>query len=132
MNLPASDPVLTCEQSRALEERLFQGDESAEWAAMRQAGAALAAAVLRDFDEIGGFPAAGRILVLAGKGHNGGDALIAAHEILRRFPAGAGHGRLCLWGAAVAAPGPAGLAGAGRIWPGAGGGRPSRIGRRRL
>src|SRR6202042_3390142 len=86
MNLPASDPVLSCEQSRALEERLFQGDESAEWAAMRRAGAPLASAVLQDFEEIGGFPPSGRVLVIAGKGHNGGDALIATREILNRFP----------------------------------------------
>jgi NAD(P)H-hydrate epimerase len=40
-----------------------------------------------DFDEIGGFPAEGRVLVLVGKGHNGGDALIATQAILERFPA---------------------------------------------
>jgi len=46
----------------------------------------LAAAVLRDFLEIGGFPPAGRVLVLAGKGHNAGDALLAAGELLKDFP----------------------------------------------
>jgi len=35
---------------------------------------------------VGGFPEAGRILVLAGRGNNAGDALIAAREILGRFP----------------------------------------------
>lgn len=53
---------------------------------MQRAGRAVAAAVLRDFEEIGGFPEGGRVLVLVGKGHNGGDALIAAREILERFP----------------------------------------------
>jgi hydroxyethylthiazole kinase-like uncharacterized protein yjeF len=43
--------------------------------------------VLADFEEIGGFPALGRVLVLVGKGHNGGDALLAAQLILERFPA---------------------------------------------
>ncbi len=57
-------------------------DEAAEWAAMERAGQALAAAVLEDFKEIGGFPNDGRVLVLAGKGHNGGDALLAARAIL--------------------------------------------------
>ena len=52
---------------------------------MQRAGRAIAAAALRDFREIGGFPAGGRVLVLAGKGHNGGDALIAAHAILEKF-----------------------------------------------
>jgi len=40
----------------------------------------------RDFEEIGGFPAHGRVLVLVGKGHNGGDALLAAKAVLEKFP----------------------------------------------
>lgn len=49
---------------------------------MQAAGAAIAAAVRLDLAELGGFPAqGGRILVLAGKGHNGGDALIAARHL---------------------------------------------------
>jgi hydroxyethylthiazole kinase-like uncharacterized protein yjeF len=83
----SSHPILTCDEARALEERLFAGDETREWAAMQAAGRAVAAAVLDDFKEIGGFPADGRVLVLAGKGHNGGDALLATHAILARFPA---------------------------------------------
>jgi len=86
MNAPGH-PVLTCDESRALEARLFGGDEAKEWEAMQRAGAAVAGAVLRDFEEIGGFPSAGRVLVLVGKGHNGGDALIAARAILEKFPA---------------------------------------------
>lgn len=53
---------------------------------MKAAGAAVAAAVLADFEEVGGFPVTGTVLVLAGKGHNGGDALLAAADILRRHP----------------------------------------------
>ncbi len=53
---------------------------------MKRAGRAVATAVLRDFAEIGGFPSTGRILVLVGKGHNGGDALIAAQAISERVP----------------------------------------------
>jgi len=82
----ASQPILTCEQARAFEELFFKGDEEHEWLAMNRAGQALAAAVLADFQELGRFPADARILVLAGKGHNGGDALIAAEAILRRYP----------------------------------------------
>jgi NAD(P)H-hydrate epimerase len=82
--LPAAHPILTCAGAHALEKRLFAGDEAKEWQAMQKAGAAVGAAVLQDFREIGGFPAGGRVLVVAGKGHNGGDALIAAAEILRR------------------------------------------------
>ncbi len=79
-------PILPCAGAKALENKLFGGDESREWAAMRQAGLAVATALLTDIEEIGGFPAAGHVLVLAGKGHNGGDALLAAAEILRRQP----------------------------------------------
>ena len=84
--LPASDPILSCAEAREFEAARFGGDEALEWPAMQRAGRALAAAVLRDFLEIGGFPPAGRVLVLAGKGHNAGDALLAAHEVLRQFP----------------------------------------------
>ena len=80
-------PVLLCDEAKALETRMFGGDEAKEWPAMQRAGRAIADAVLRDFLEMGGFPAAGRILVLAGKGHNGGDALLAAQAILERWPA---------------------------------------------
>lgn len=82
-----SVPILSCEEARELEARLFGADEEKEWVAMQRAGRALARATLRDFEEIGGFGEKGRVLVLVGKGHNGGDALIAAAEILRRCPA---------------------------------------------
>jgi len=81
-----SHPILSCEEARTLEQGLFAGDEAAEWAAMLRAGAAVAEAARRDFDEIGGFPENGRVLVLAGKGHNGGDALLAARHLLARYP----------------------------------------------
>jgi len=81
-----SHPILTCAEARALEAKRFGGDEAGEWAAMKAAGAAVAAAVLADFEEAGGFPETGTVLVLAGKGHNGGDAMLAAAEILRRQP----------------------------------------------
>ena len=42
---------------------------------MQRAGTAIARASLDDFKEIGGLPEGARLLVLAGKGHNGGDAL---------------------------------------------------------
>jgi len=82
-----SAPILSCDETRELESRLLAGDEAKEWPAMQRAGRAIAAAVRRDFGEIGGFPANGRILVLAGKGHNGGDALIAARALGEVFPA---------------------------------------------
>lgn len=85
--LRASAPILSCADARALEARLFAGDEGREWDAMQRAGTAIAAGVAEDFEELGGFSPAARLLVLVGKGHNGGDALIAAAELLRRTPA---------------------------------------------
>ncbi|MFA6288949.1 MAG: NAD(P)H-hydrate dehydratase [Opitutaceae bacterium] len=79
-------PILTCAEAKDFEAAFFAGDEEREWAAMQRAGRAVAEAVLKDFLEIGGFPAAGRVLVLAGKGHNAGDALIAARRIRERHP----------------------------------------------
>jgi NAD(P)H-hydrate epimerase len=79
-------PILTCAEAKELEVALFGGDEEREWTAMQQAGRAVADAVLKDFEEIGGFPEKGTVLVLAGKGHNAGDALIAARRIAERYP----------------------------------------------
>jgi NAD(P)H-hydrate epimerase len=86
MPFPAP-PILSCAEALAFEGKLFGGDETLEWPAMQAAGRAVAAGVLADFHEIGGFPADGRILVLAGKGHNAGDALLAARVLLEQFPA---------------------------------------------
>lgn len=82
----ASQPILACAEAAALEAALFAGDESREWSAMQRAGRSVATAALEDFTEIGGLPADGRVLVLVGKGHNGGDALIAAQAVLEKSP----------------------------------------------
>jgi len=83
---PSSDPILSCAAAGEFEAKFFKGDEAAEWTAMARAGDAVARGVIQDFSEIGGFPLAARVLVLAGKGHNAGDALIAARRILEEFP----------------------------------------------
>jgi ADP-dependent NAD(P)H-hydrate dehydratase / NAD(P)H-hydrate epimerase len=81
-----SHPILSTDQSREFEAGFFGGDERREWKAMLQAGEATADAALADFGETGAFPDAARVLVLAGKGNNAGDALIAARAVLERFP----------------------------------------------
>lgn len=82
-------PILTCEESVALEKSLLTGKE-AEWTAMNQAGRSLGRAVMDDFCEIAAMQSRAhrkpRVLVLCGKGHNGGDALLAADEIIRLRP----------------------------------------------
>ncbi|MEM8953290.1 MAG: NAD(P)H-hydrate dehydratase [Verrucomicrobiota bacterium] len=63
--------ILTCEQMRESEERLFaSGVEVGP--VMEKAGAGLADVVNRVY------PGPGRLLAFVGKGHNGGDALVAA------------------------------------------------------
>jgi hydroxyethylthiazole kinase-like uncharacterized protein yjeF len=85
--ITASHPILTCAEAQRFEAKRFDGDEAKEWPAMQQAGRAVAASALKDFEEIDGFPFAGRVLVLVGKGNNGGDALLATQAVLERFPA---------------------------------------------
>jgi ADP-dependent NAD(P)H-hydrate dehydratase / NAD(P)H-hydrate epimerase len=85
MDFYISHPVLSCAEAKAWESRLLV-DEPAEWVAMQHAGKAIALAVVEDAREVGGLAEDASLLVLVGKGHNGGDALLAATEILRRFP----------------------------------------------
>ncbi|WP_246026500.1 NAD(P)H-hydrate dehydratase [Oleiharenicola lentus] len=85
MDRVPSHPVLSCAEAKAWEKNLLP-DETAEWAAMQRAGVALAEAVAGDYREIGGMPEDARLLVLAGKGHNGGDALLAARALLSDRP----------------------------------------------
>jgi hydroxyethylthiazole kinase-like uncharacterized protein yjeF len=95
-------PVLTGAETKALEQRLL-ADEAAEWRAMQNAGRAVAVAVEKDFREIGGAPANGRVLVLVGKGHNGGDACLAANEWLQTHPHAAAD-VLLVYGTAASRP----------------------------
>jgi len=85
--LPGSHPVLSCAEARAWETGLLGADATQEWRAMTQAGRALAAAVLEDAREVGGLAGEARVLALCGKGHNGGDSLIALRHLLEARPA---------------------------------------------
>ena len=53
---------------------------------MTKAGEAVADSALRDMRELRTIPHRPRLIVLAGKGHNGADALIAARRFLRTIP----------------------------------------------
>jgi hydroxyethylthiazole kinase-like uncharacterized protein yjeF len=87
-HLIGSHPILSCAEAVEFERAWFQGNEAREWAAMKQAGQALGHRLLEDL-EIAGIDQGGasRALVLVGKGHNGGDAMLAAVEMLRVNPA---------------------------------------------
>ena len=68
--------ILTCAEMKALETRAFAGGVSAD-VLMEKAGAQIADAV-RQF-----VPGPGKCAVVFGKGHNGGDALVAARHLAR-------------------------------------------------
>jgi len=80
------EPLLDLTAARALEERLLGGNPAAERAALARAGRAVGDAILRDFTEAGPWPEAPQLLVLAGSGHNGADALLAATRLVQAFP----------------------------------------------
>jgi hydroxyethylthiazole kinase-like uncharacterized protein yjeF len=71
-----SSPVVSSAEMRAAEQAAFARGVSAE-ALMDEAGAGIARAVQQFF------PTPGRCLVFAGKGNNGGDALVAATHLKR-------------------------------------------------
>lgn len=89
--IEASHPILSCEEAKRFEAGWFGGDEEKEWGAMQRAGGSIGLAVLNDAREMGGLTQCGQILVLVGKGHNGGDALIAAETILEHLPDARAH-----------------------------------------
>lgn len=53
---------------------------------MNRAGRTLGRELLADYRELGKLPPEPAILILLGKGHNGGDALLAADEICQHHP----------------------------------------------
>jgi len=81
----AEYPILSIEAAKAYESSVLGDDAAKTEAAMVAAGEAIGEAVLKDFQILGSWPTEPRILVLAGKGLNAGDALVAArlmHESL--------------------------------------------------
>lgn len=84
--LPGAHPVLSCAEALDWERTILGGDPAREWSAMSRAGRAVAAALLDDLCETGVQPDDACWLVLCGKGHNGGDALIALHALLDAHP----------------------------------------------
>ena len=80
--LCGTHPILDCAASAAWEKSLFGGDEAREWEAMQAAGRAVAQAWRESLSTAGFGSGRGRLLVLVGKGHNGGDAMLAGAELL--------------------------------------------------
>ncbi len=83
--LAHAHPVLSGQQAREFEPKVLK-DEAAEWQAMKCAGQGIAAAVIRDYQELFPVPDHLQIVALIGKGNNAGDALIACAELLAEYP----------------------------------------------
>jgi NAD(P)H-hydrate epimerase len=81
--LSGTDPILTCVEAGEFERWRFQGDPAREWPAMQAAGRGVGEALLADVG-IAGLDThqPHRVLILVGKGHNGGDAMLAGMRLL--------------------------------------------------
>jgi hydroxyethylthiazole kinase-like uncharacterized protein yjeF len=78
-------PVLSLPDARALEVELLK-DDAAAWSAMNRAGSAIADWLPKDFSEVRPFPEDAKVLILLGKGANGGDACLAIKRLRERYP----------------------------------------------
>ncbi|MBD3372259.1 MAG: NAD(P)H-hydrate dehydratase [Candidatus Coatesbacteria bacterium] len=71
-------PLCTTEQIRELDRRTIEDDGLPGASLMENAGRAVAAEILQRFDDLGG----GEVVILIGKGNNGGDGLVCARHLL--------------------------------------------------
>lgn len=85
--LKASHPILSCEDSAKLERVLLDSD-SKIWEAMQSVGRQLGRGILDEYRLTRFSPDALSVFALVGKGHNGGDALLALAEMVRRGAVG--------------------------------------------
>lgn len=83
--LSYADPILSCEEAAQFERRFFRGEQH-EWSVMQAAGCQIAAQMLEDCKELGTPLSDLNGCVLVGKGHNGGDALLACAELVKLAP----------------------------------------------
>ena len=90
MSVMHTDPVLSCEESLEFEKKYFKGDGELEWQSMNKAGQGVGDALLRDMRELRTIPHRPRLLVLVGKGHNGGDSIVATKRFLQTIPTARG------------------------------------------
>lgn len=82
---PWGVPILSLSESQQLERQLL-ADCSREREALYKAGNSLGRAIEQDFLEIRNWPVAPSVLLLAGKGHNTGDALLAIEHLFVCHP----------------------------------------------
>lgn len=78
-------PILSNSRAIELEKTVLLSPED-EWRAMRRVGLATAHELLEDFRELKPVPENVSILLLCGKGKNGGDGLLVCDHLLRELP----------------------------------------------
>lgn len=78
-------PILDTHQAVNLEKKLLPSSED-EWSAMKKVGYKTSLEVLKDYQELKPIPEILTMLVLCGKGKNGGDSLLVADYIMRAMP----------------------------------------------
>ena len=78
-------PILDTTQAIELENQSLHSSED-EWSAMKRVGHKTSVEVLKDFKELKPIPENLTVLVLCGKGKNGGDSLLVADYLMRTLP----------------------------------------------
>ncbi|HSH09412.1 MAG TPA: NAD(P)H-hydrate epimerase, partial [Oceanipulchritudo sp.] len=79
-------PIHSLSAAKTYEESILQGDASHTTCAMENAGRAIGNTILSDFREYREWPETPRLLVLAGKGLNAGDAFVACESLYKALP----------------------------------------------
>ena len=78
-------PVLTNQAAKDYEKAFFRDDPSEEWSMMQKVGARLGEQIYLDTLEVGGFCDNPAILLVLGKGHNAGDAVLAVDYLTQKI-----------------------------------------------
>ena len=78
-------PILSNSSAIELEKTVLLNAEE-EWRAMQRVGQAVARELLNDFKELKPVPENLSVLLLCGKGKNGGDGLLVCDHLLRELP----------------------------------------------
>ena len=84
--MKACYPLFSIEEARAYERSILGNDPAKTAAAMEAAGRAIGARIEADFEELRPWPRTPLIRVLAGKGLNTGDALVACEHLHKYLP----------------------------------------------
>jgi NAD(P)H-hydrate epimerase len=79
-------PILSIEAAREYEEKVLGKDPGCVSAAMNRAGRSIGESILGDYLEVRPWPPEPRVVILAGKGLNTGDALVATARLREDLP----------------------------------------------